>query len=260
MVADNNLLGQFDLMEIPMAPRGVPQIEVTFDIDANGILHVAAKDLRTGKEQRIRVQASGGLSNEEIRKLYEAAQEPLEPQKLRNGESPALVSVTPASDTSPTSSGSAEAAGFERSMLAQNIFISYAHEDVEWAQKIQKSLSMVARKNGSKIWIDRMLRTGDYWEQGIYSEIEQATIAILVMSNDFLNSEFILKNELPRIFAEKERRYLRVFPIMARSCPYDLHENLAKFQFFNDPERPLSSLQGWEVDKELTRLARELAH
>ena len=62
MAADNKLLGQFDLVGIPPAPRGVPQIEVTFDIDANGIVNVSAKDKATGKEQQIRIQASGGLS------------------------------------------------------------------------------------------------------------------------------------------------------------------------------------------------------
>jgi molecular chaperone DnaK len=62
MAADNKLLGQFDLVGIPPAPRGVPQIEVTFDIDANGIVNVSAKDKGTGKEQQIRIQASGGLS------------------------------------------------------------------------------------------------------------------------------------------------------------------------------------------------------
>jgi molecular chaperone DnaK len=62
MAADNKLLGQFDLVGIPPAPRGMPQIEVTFDIDANGIVNVSAKDKATGKEQQIRIQASGGLS------------------------------------------------------------------------------------------------------------------------------------------------------------------------------------------------------
>ena len=65
MAADNKLLGQFDLVGIPPAPRGVPQVEVTFDIDANGIVHVAAKDLGTGKEQSIRITASSGLSSEQ---------------------------------------------------------------------------------------------------------------------------------------------------------------------------------------------------
>jgi molecular chaperone DnaK len=66
MAADNKMLGQFDLVGIPPAPRGVPQIEVTFDIDANGIVNVSAKDKGTGKEQQIRIQASGGLSDDDI--------------------------------------------------------------------------------------------------------------------------------------------------------------------------------------------------
>jgi molecular chaperone DnaK len=69
MAADNKLLGNFELIGIPPAPRGIPQVEVTFDIDANGILHVSAKDLGTGKEQSIRITASSGLSEEEIKKM-----------------------------------------------------------------------------------------------------------------------------------------------------------------------------------------------
>jgi molecular chaperone DnaK len=74
MASDNKLLGQFDLVGIPPAPRGVPQIEVTFDIDANGIVHVSAKDKATAKEQSIRIQASGGLSESEIDKMVKDAE------------------------------------------------------------------------------------------------------------------------------------------------------------------------------------------
>jgi molecular chaperone DnaK len=74
MAADNKPLGQFDLVGIPPAPRGVPQVEVTFDIDANGIVNVSAKDKATGKEQQIRIQASGGLSDADIEKMVKDAQ------------------------------------------------------------------------------------------------------------------------------------------------------------------------------------------
>jgi molecular chaperone DnaK len=74
MAADNKLLGQFDLVGIPPAPRGVPQVEVTFDIDANGIVHVSAKDLGTGKEQSIRITASSGLNRDEIDKMVKEAE------------------------------------------------------------------------------------------------------------------------------------------------------------------------------------------
>jgi molecular chaperone DnaK len=83
MAADNKLLGQFDLVGIPPAPRGVPQIEVTFDIDANGIVNVSAKDKATGKEQQIRIQASGGLSEADIQKMVKEAEAHAEEDKRR---------------------------------------------------------------------------------------------------------------------------------------------------------------------------------
>ncbi|RVN96131.1 molecular chaperone DnaK [Sinorhizobium meliloti] len=83
MAADNKLLGQFDLVGIPPAPRGVPQIEVTFDIDANGIVQVSAKDKGTGKEHQIRIQASGGLSDAEIEKMVKDAEANAEADKKR---------------------------------------------------------------------------------------------------------------------------------------------------------------------------------
>ncbi len=83
MAADNKMLGQFDLVGIPAAPRGVPQIEVTFDIDANGIVNVQAKDKGTGKEQQIRIQASGGLSDDEIEKMVNDAETHAEEDKKR---------------------------------------------------------------------------------------------------------------------------------------------------------------------------------
>ncbi|MCG7349985.1 molecular chaperone DnaK [Sphingomonas sp. ACRSK] len=83
MAADNKMLGQFDLVGIPPAPRGVPQIEVTFDIDANGIVNVSAKDKGTGKEQQIRIQASGGLSDSDIDQMVRDAENFAEEDKKR---------------------------------------------------------------------------------------------------------------------------------------------------------------------------------
>merc|ERR1719498_2201365 len=75
MAADNKLLGQFDLVGIPPAPRGMPQIEVTFDIDANGIVNVSAKDKASGKQQQIRIQSSGGLSDSDIERMVKEAEQ-----------------------------------------------------------------------------------------------------------------------------------------------------------------------------------------
>ena len=83
MAADNKVLGQFDLMGIPPAPRGVPQVEVTFDIDANGIVNVTAKDKATNKEQQIRIQASGGLSDADIERMVKDAEANASEDKLR---------------------------------------------------------------------------------------------------------------------------------------------------------------------------------
>ncbi|MDF2370760.1 MAG: molecular chaperone DnaK [Rhizobiaceae bacterium] len=83
MASDNKMLGQFDLVGIPPAPRGVPQIEVTFDIDANGIVNVSAKDKGTGKEHQIRIQASGGLSDDDIEQMIKDAESNAESDKAR---------------------------------------------------------------------------------------------------------------------------------------------------------------------------------
>jgi molecular chaperone DnaK len=86
MAIDNRTIGKFQLTGIPPAPRGMPQIEVTFDIDANGILHVTAKDKATGKEQKIRIEASSGLSDKEIDRMVKAAEEHASDDKKRREE------------------------------------------------------------------------------------------------------------------------------------------------------------------------------
>ena len=107
MAADNKLLGQFQLVGIPPAPRGVPQVEVTFDIDANGIVNVHARDKGTGKEQQIVIQSSGGLSKDDIENMVREAEAHAESDKLQkekidriqterrwqNGQSPAKISA-----------------------------------------------------------------------------------------------------------------------------------------------------------------------
>jgi len=86
MARDNKTIGKFHLSDIPPAPRGMPQIEVTFDIDANGILHVSAKDLGTGKEQKITITASSGLSKDEIEKMRKDAESHADEDKARREE------------------------------------------------------------------------------------------------------------------------------------------------------------------------------
>jgi len=95
MAADNKALGEFELMGIPPAPRGMPQIEVTFDIDANGIVTVSAKDKTTGKEQQITIRSSGGLSEDEIQKMVKEA----EIHAQKDQERKALIDIKNSADT-----------------------------------------------------------------------------------------------------------------------------------------------------------------
>ncbi len=261
MAQDNKSLGQFDLMEIPLAPRGIPQIEVTFEIDANGIVSVTAKDKATGKDQYIRVQAAGGLSEVEMERWSKeitgtslAANELALPPNLDATPS-VKVRELPIEPSSFNVSIAAPPAAPHR----PRIFVSYAHEDAEVARDIEKALALLTRNNKIEVWIDRHISTGDEWEKKIFGAIENSNLVILLISNDFLFSEFIAGRELPAIFAEKERRRLTLMPILIRPCAFELHDELRKFQLFNNPERPFSRLQKWEMEEELARLAREIS-
>jgi molecular chaperone DnaK len=158
MAADNKLLGQFDLVGIPPAPRGVPQIEVTFDIDANGIVHVSAKDKMTAKEQSVRIQASGGLSDADIDRMVKDAEahatedkakragveaknqaealiHSTEKQLVENGSNPAVAAVK----------GDVEAA-----ISAAKEAVS--SDDVERIQAATNALAQAAMKIGEAIY------------------------------------------------------------------------------------------------------------
>jgi molecular chaperone DnaK len=148
MAADNKLLGQFDLVGIPPAPRGVPQIEVTFDIDANGIVNVNAKDKATGKEQAIRIQASGGLGSDEIEKMVKDAEEHAEEDKQRRAlvdarnQAEALVHQT---EKSLSELGNAEAA-------LEKVKEAVKGEDVEAIQQATQELAQASMKLGEALY------------------------------------------------------------------------------------------------------------
>jgi molecular chaperone DnaK len=157
MAADNKLLGQFDLMGIPPAPRGTPQIEVTFDIDANGIVNVTAKDKATNKEQQIRIQASGGLSDADIEKMVKDAEANAESDKKRRalveaknqGES--LVHSTEKSlselgDKAPA----ADKAATEAAIV--ELRTALEGEDVEAIQAKTQALAQAAMKIGEHLY------------------------------------------------------------------------------------------------------------
>ena len=158
MAADNKLLGQFDLVGLPPAPRGVPQVEVTFDIDANGIVHVSAKDKATGKEQSVRIQASGGLSDAEIEKMVKDAEVHAADDKKRRelvegrNQAEALIHSTE-KELSENASNPAVAAvkdDVEKAIEAAKEAI--ASDDVDRIKQSTTSLAQVAMKIGEAIY------------------------------------------------------------------------------------------------------------
>jgi molecular chaperone DnaK len=157
MAADNKMLGQFDLVGIPPAPRGVPQIEVTFDIDANGIVNVSAKDKGTGKEQQIKIQASGGLSDADIDQMVKDAEQFAEEDKTRRAAAEAknnaesLIHSTEGQLNEHGAKIDAELkAEIEAAVAATKTAVEGGNAD-EMTEKSQ-ALAQVAMKMGQKIY------------------------------------------------------------------------------------------------------------
>ncbi|GGF33054.1 chaperone protein DnaK [Aliidongia dinghuensis] len=158
MAADNKLLGQFDLIGLPPAPRGMPQIEVTFDIDANGIVQVSAKDKGTGKEQQIRIQASGGLSDSEIDKMVKEAELNAEADKKKRelvevrNQAEALVHSTERTlkEEAAQSVAEADKKAVEDAVAALKAALST--DDAEAIKAKTEALAQVSMKIGEAIY------------------------------------------------------------------------------------------------------------
>ncbi len=157
MAADNKLLGQFDLVGIPPAPRGVPQIEVTFDIDANGIVNVGAKDKATNKAQTIRIQASGGLSDEDIDKMVKDAESNSEADKKRRegvearNQADGLIYSTEKTMAEHGDALSVEDKGAIESAIA-DLKTAIEGEDVAVIQAKSEALAQAAQKLGEALY------------------------------------------------------------------------------------------------------------
>ena len=157
MAADNKMLGQFDLVGIPPAPRGVPQVEVTFDIDANGIVNVSAKDKATAKEQQIRIQASGGLSEGDIEKMVKDAEAHAEDDKKRKAaveaknHAEALVHSTEKALAEHGSKvGDAERSAIENAM--SDLKEALKGDDAEAIQQKTNTLAQASMKLGEAMY------------------------------------------------------------------------------------------------------------
>ncbi|HUC12367.1 MAG TPA: molecular chaperone DnaK, partial [Stellaceae bacterium] len=157
MAADNKLLGQFDLVGLPPAPRGMPQVEVTFDIDANGIVQVSAKDKATGKEQQIRIQASGGLSEADIEKMVKDAEAHAGEDKRRRelveakNNADALIHTT---ERTLRDNGEKIPQGDHQAVeqAAQALKDALGSEDVEQIKSKTEALAQVSMKIGEALY------------------------------------------------------------------------------------------------------------
>jgi molecular chaperone DnaK len=166
MAADNKLLGQFDLVGIPPAPRGVPQVEVTFDIDANGIVNVSARDKGTGKEQQIRIQASGGLNDADIEKMVKDAEAHADEDKKRralvearnHGE--AMVHSTERTLAEHGAKVSAADKSVVEAAIA-DLKTALAGEDVEAIQAKTNALAQASMKIGEAMYQSSQEGGGD---------------------------------------------------------------------------------------------------
>jgi molecular chaperone DnaK len=166
MAADNKILGQFDLMGLPPAPRGVPQVEVTFDIDANGIVNVTAKDKATNKEQQIRIQASGGLSDADIKKMVQEAEAHAADDKKRRAlaeaknQGDALVhSTEKALSEHGSKVDEAERTGIENAMAALKEAVK--GEDVDDIQAKTQALAQASMKLGEAMYKAQQAQAGE---------------------------------------------------------------------------------------------------
>jgi molecular chaperone DnaK len=157
MAADNKMLGQFDLLGIPPAPRGVPQIEVTFDIDANGIVNVSAKDKGTGKEQQIKIQASGGLSDSDIEQMVQDAEKFADEDKQRRArvearnQADSLVHATQKQLDEHGDKISADLKGQVEAALAETK-TALEGDDADAINAKAQALTEVAMKMGQEIY------------------------------------------------------------------------------------------------------------
>jgi molecular chaperone DnaK len=166
MAADNKLLGQFDLVGIPPAPRGVPQVEVTFDIDANGIVAVSAKDKGTGKEHQIKIQASGGLSDADIDQMVKEAEANAENDKKKRALAEArnhAESLVHSTERSLIESGAKISSDLKSQIEAAvaDAKTALAGENADDIAAKTQSLAQLAMKMGEEIYKTEQANGGD---------------------------------------------------------------------------------------------------
>lgn len=151
----------------------------------------------------------------------------------------------------------AERAAAEASR-APNVFISYSHTDVEFLDRLLVHLKPLEKNNQLELWVDTRLRAGDKWKKEIEKALERANVAILLVSADFLASDFITDNELPPLLRNAEERGTRVVPLIVKPCRFTRDKNLRVFQSVNDPKRALILLPAGQQELIYDQVAAEV--
>ena len=198
MANDNKLLGNFDLKEIPPAARGTPQIEVTFDIDANGIVNVSAKDKATGKEQQIRIQASGGLSDEDIERMVKEAEENAESDKLKRE----LVDARNQADSLINETEKNIKEHGDKVDQADKIKIE---EDIEKLKKVKDSDDVEVVKSTTEDLVQSSLKLGEaIYKQQPQNETPQPDPSGAEPSSDKKNDDKVVDAEFEEVDDNKK--------------------------------------------------------
>jgi hypothetical protein len=136
------------------------------------------------------------------------------------------------------------------------VFVSYSHRDRAWLDRLDVHLQPLVRDNGLDVWDDRRIKAGDRWLDEITSALDRAKVAILLVSANFLASEFVSRREIPPLLAAARRGGCRIVPVIVGSCLFHENADLGAYQPINPADRPLASLPEHEVDGYLVKVAR----
>jgi hypothetical protein len=139
-----------------------------------------------------------------------------------------------------------------------NVFVSYCHADREYLNRLLVHLRPLEKAGYIDLWVDTRLRAGDRWKLEIEKALTRATVAVLLISADFLASDFITDNELPPLLRNAEERGTRIIPVILKPCRFTRDDNLRHFQAINDPSRTLALLPSWEQELLYDQVANEV--
>lgn len=141
--------------------------------------------------------------------------------------------------------------------MRTQVFISYSHKDNKWLTELLTTLAPYIRQQLLDVWTDTRINAGSLWRDEISKALDQARVAVLLVSRHFLASEFIAKEELPPLLEAQEKEGLTILWVVVSASAYDISP-LAKYQAINDPSKPLDSLSGPKRNRELVRICREI--